>query len=51
MAHQHNGHRGTFPSPRCCGFRWSPETDVGVLVYEGRRLVEDSALAALLLVP
>ena len=50
MAHQHNDHRGAFPCPRCAGFQWSPETDIGVLVYEGRRLIETSALAVRLLV-
>ena len=51
MAHRHKGHQGAFPCPRCCGFQWSPETNVGCLVYEGRRLVEDSALVRRLLVP
>jgi len=51
MAHQHNGHRGTFPCPRCCGFEWSPDADVGVLVYEGRRLVERSEAVRRLLIP
>jgi len=51
MAHQHNGHQGTFPCPRCCGFQWLPDRDLGVLVYEGTRLVEESALVERLLVP
>ncbi len=31
--------------------KWSPDRDLGVLVYDGRRLVEDSALARRLLAP
>ena len=51
MAHQHNGHEGAFPCPRCAGFQWSPDTDTGVLVYHGRKLVEESALMRGLLTP
>lgn len=43
--------KGAFPCPRCCGFQWSPACDRGVLVYEGRRLVEESALVRRLVVP
>ena len=50
MAHKHKGHLGAFPCPRCCGFQWSPDRDLGALVYEGSRLVEDSALIRQLLV-
>ena len=47
MAHRHNGHQGASPCPRCAGFEWSPDRDLGVLIHEGRRLVEQSALARL----
>ena len=50
MSHQHNGHPGVFPCPWCAGFQWSPDQDPGVLVYEGRRLVEDNALLRRLMV-
>ena|SRR2546428_4956738 len=51
MAHKHNGHRGAFPCPLCAGFEWSPDQDLGALVYEGSRLVEESALIRRLMTP
>jgi len=52
MAHAHLRHPGPFEfCPQCGGFRWLPDRDFGVCVYDRGRLVEQSALAGRLLKP
>ena len=55
MAHHYNGHLGTFEACLRCHWepaaRWEPAMDFGILVSNGPRVVERSALAARLLVP